>query len=244
MRRKTIKIHEAFKINLISVTPFFVATLWSTKNSLILLKQLVKDEKYERTIKNIIPLGSFTFSILLFTALLTRMNTPLGIIEYSTIQFLIILGTLGLGIVFAIRISFSQASNKELKIEDDIILQAIAFSQSALWIYLNILPATESINAMKGIVPTAAIVTYGIRAYAKLKNNNVWRYRSTYAVAVIVGISFYSFIWALLGPMTGFSIDGIDVTKTLISNQIAIVALLIMIVVGKRIRTRYVQDSN
>ena len=80
----------------------------------------------------------------------------------------------------------TQAGEKELLREDDILLQATSFSQSALWIYLSLVPSSIFLDLMKWAVPSTAIAFYGVRAYAKLKESNVWRLRSVYLLTGII----------------------------------------------------------
>ena len=87
---------------------------------------------------------------------------------------------------------FKHANEDELKMEDDVLLQATAFSQSALWIYLNMVSQNEYITVLKVIVPTIAILFYFMRAFAKIKNNTLWRYRSIYALSSVISVTFIS----------------------------------------------------
>jgi MFS family permease len=111
---------------------------------------------------------------------------------------------------------FGQANEDELKREDDILLQATAFSQAALFIYLNLLPSGDFVNILKLTVPIVAVSFYLVRAYAKLKNDNLWRYRSDFVLVAVVDVTLYSFV------MTGIQmehwinniliVDGADLT--------------------------------
>jgi hypothetical protein len=42
---------------------------------------------------------------------------------------------------------------------------------------------------LKWIIPLAAIICYGTRAYAKLKNNNKWRFYSILILSATIGVS-------------------------------------------------------
>jgi hypothetical protein len=87
------------------------------------------------------------------------------------------------------RIETKKADERETKAEDDILLQATAFSQAALWIYLNLITSNWMVDIMKVLVPSLAILFYAFRGYAKLKDSNRWRYRSMFLLAAVVGIS-------------------------------------------------------
>jgi hypothetical protein len=95
---------------------------------------------------------------------------------------------------------FSKAEEKELKAEDDILLQGTAFSQAALWIYLNIVPDSAVTAAMKVLVPSGALLFYSMRAYAKLKDSSLWRYRSLYVLSFVVVLSIVAVVGIFGGP--------------------------------------------
>jgi hypothetical protein len=92
---------------------------------------------------------------------------------------------------------------------------------------------------MKWLVPPLAVMTYSMRAYGKLKNNNLWRYRSIYATMFVIVITISVFIGSLIGTITGFVIDGVDVTKSLMSNPVSLLPLAFAIGFVKKIKTRY-----
>ena len=123
------------------------------------------------------------------------------------------------------RPNFGKAELDELRREDDILLQATAFSQAALWIYLNLLPNTEYITLFKWVIPSTAILFYSVRAYAKMKDNNKWRYGSMFILTLIIGISLYFVIrTSLQTQFTGFvRIDNVDVTFPLLGVNFSLI---------------------
>ena len=85
------------------------------------------------------------------------------------------------------------AKRKELKREDDILLQAVGFSQSTLIILLNILVEASDVKTFVTItVIICAVTFYAVRAWAKLKNNSKCRYYSMIILAFLIGFSLYS----------------------------------------------------
>ncbi len=81
----------------------------------------------------------------LTTALLLGMRNPLGITQ-AVLIYNILAAPLAIVLGSLREHSFKKAEESELKLEDDILLQAIAFSQSALWIYLNVVPIPASFS--------------------------------------------------------------------------------------------------
>ena len=116
-----------------------------------------------------------------------------------TLVFVVPMSVSAILLRFIKRQQIKKAEEKELHREDDILLQATAFSQSALWIYLNLLPANLFVGVMKWIIPAIAITFYSMRAYAKLKESNKWRYRSIYALSYVVSASVFVLVISLIG---------------------------------------------
>jgi hypothetical protein len=143
--------------------------------------------------------------------------------------------------MFVKRPPVKEAEDRELEKEDDILLQATAFSQSALWIYLNILPPNTYIDIMKWVVPSTAIIFYAVRAYAKMKASKIWRYRSIFALTFVVSASLFSLFMTVVE--TNFKnliiIDGKGVTTTLLIPLFALVYVVSTDVAHSYFRKRY-----
>jgi hypothetical protein len=97
------------------------------------------------------------------------------------------------------------------------------------------------IDLMKWIVPVVAIMCYGTRAYAKLKNNNKWRFYSVMILSVIIGVSRSTIGNYLMDTvLTGtLLIDGIDVTRHLVITPLGFLPSLIAVFSMPSIRKRY-----
>jgi hypothetical protein len=79
-----------------------------------------------------------------------------------------------------------QASPEESRKEDDVLLQAVALSQSVFFIYLNLIPSSDFIVAFKILVPALAASFYVLRAWAKITDNARFRYWSIWLFFFIV----------------------------------------------------------
>jgi hypothetical protein len=150
----------------------------------------------------------------------------------------------GLGLLLASllkkRFLFRQAEEEELKREDDILLQSTAFSQSILFIYLTLMEPTELILALKFFIPFFAFLFYTVRAYAKLKNSNQYRFLSMQVLGLVLGISIATLLLPFKASLNMvFQINGeistIDFT-TMVFNSIALGFLFSM---QELFKTRY-----
>jgi len=84
-------------------------------------------------------------------------------------------------------IEIQKARDEELKREDDVLLQAVAFSQSVLFVYLSFFSDSDHLmNSLKIMIPTVAVIFYCIRAWAKIKDNSRWRYYSVYVLFLVI----------------------------------------------------------
>jgi len=71
-----------------------------------------------------------------------------------------------------------RADGNELNREDDILLQAVAFSQSLFFIYLNLIPTSGLVTLYRVLVPIATVLFYTLRAWGKIENESKYRYWS------------------------------------------------------------------
>ena len=169
------------------------------------------------------------------------MKTPTGILQFGIVYAVELIAVTFIPAIVAERFSFQKADERELRTEDDILLQATAFSQAALWIYLSLTPSEFDVNIMKWLIPSAAIPFYGIRAYAKLKDSNTWRYYSIYALSIVFGISIGIVLRMTIGkPLeNNWFIDDVQVGGYLISIPLSLVPLVLALFMKDRIRERY-----
>ncbi|MFX0209666.1 MAG: hypothetical protein ACFFDT_27040 [Candidatus Hodarchaeota archaeon] len=113
------------------------------------------------------------------------------------------------------RIHIKKADKGELRREDDVLLQATGFSQSVLFIYLNLVPPNEIVDVFKFLVPFTAIVFYVLRGYAKIRNSNKYRYYSVRVFVFIIANSLSAIVWTI-NPFPLF-IEGTDVSYLLLA---------------------------
>lgn len=101
-----------------------------------------------------------------------------------------------------------QAQADELYREDDVLLQSIIFSQSVLFIYLNLIESSTFVNILKIIIPIFAITFYTIRSLGKILNNPKYRYYSIWLFAFIILLTLFAFFTLLI-----LGILGIEMTQ-------------------------------
>jgi len=174
-------------------------------------------------------------------AILNGITTFNGILQVTAILLAVFVLEVVLVYVIGNRFSFEKASERELRAEDDILLQATAFSQAALWIFLNLIPSDGITFFFKWLVPSVAILFYCLRAYGKLKDNNKYRYRSMLVFSFVIGFSIAVLTQVLIAPFWKglLIIDGMDLTANLVTPAIFGVPLLLSILFYKELRIRY-----
>lgn len=147
-----------------------------------------------------------TLILLLIAFIFTYFTTTQYGIYYTVISFLIMV--VGLITILKTRKLAKeigektiQADKSELEREDDVILDAIIFSQSAILLYINLIPLSNIENYKTFIniaILSVAIVFYAIRAYAKIKNSPKYRYCSIWVLFfVIIESCFVIFSYVL-----------------------------------------------
>ena len=169
------------------------------------------------------------------------MKTTAGILQFGTVYAFASIAVILIPATVAERFSFKKAYKKELRTEDDILLQATAFSQAALWIYLSLAPSDLVVDIMKAFVPSAAIAFYIVRAYAKLKDNDTWRFYSIYALSIVFGISIGIVFLMTIGKHLEniWFIDGVQVGNYLMSLPLSQAPLAFALLMKDKIRKRY-----
>lgn len=146
----------------------------------------------------IVSLASVSVAVLLF--LLKPPDIVFTILliiclTFSWAGFLIYAITAGIAKRFNERTH--RASSEELRREDDVLLQAVAFSQSVFFIFLNLIPESDINLAFKVLVPIVAILFYALRAWGKIKNSAKYRYWSVWALFSIVITTLVFFMLSL-----------------------------------------------
>jgi hypothetical protein len=182
----------------------------------------------------------FIVAFFVFVALKEGITSFNGILEVVVIMFLINLGVALVIFQIIERVSFKKASERELKAEDDILLQATAFSQAAVWIYLTLIPEDEKTFFFKLLVPSVAILFYCLRAIGKLKDNNKFRHYSMFVLSFVIGFSAYVLIDRMTPFWEGFLvIDGVEMTFKILAPIFLAAPVLLSVFFYDKLRTRY-----
>jgi hypothetical protein len=184
-----------------------------------------------------------TIAVVLFVsiAISNGVTTFIGVLQVVGLMILILVAAALLIYLFLTKISFKKASEKEMKAEDDILLQATAFSQAALWIYLSLIPSDDNIVALKWLVPSAAILFYCLRAIGKLKDNGKYRFYSIIVLFFVISLSVQVLILTVQSPFWEglIVIDGVDLTYVILARGITIAPAVAAIFFSAKIKTRY-----
>ena len=75
--------------------------------------------------------------------------------------------------------------------EDDVLLQAVAISQSILFFAVNLAEENGSKLIISALIVIFAGSFYILRAYAKIKDSAKYRYYSMLALALVIGDTVY-----------------------------------------------------
>jgi len=126
---------------------------------------------------------------------------------------------------------FKKATPDELHREDDVLLQATAFSQSVLVILLSQLSDEKLRGYVLYFIILVAITFYGLRAWAKIKDSQKYRYYSMIVFALVTVNSVLSLLKLSLNTPDVYIID--------LSYAYYVSALALAIVVEHISRKRY-----
>ena len=114
---------------------------------------------------------------------------------WSTIQFLLGILSNFLAWVLAYEIGkrlgskFTKATSEELRREDDVLLQATAFSQSVLVIILSLMSGEDTLRRqIIYFIIIVAVSFYALRAWAMIKDSSKYRYYSM-IIFTFVGVN-------------------------------------------------------
>jgi len=102
---------------------------------------------------------------------------------------------------------FIKATPDELHREDDVLLQATAFSQSVLVILLSQLSDEKLRGLVLYFIVLVAITFYGLRAWAKIKDSQKYRYYSMILFAFVTVNSVLSLLKLSLNIPDVYIID-------------------------------------
>lgn len=130
-----------------------------------------------------------------------------------------------------------QASPEELKREDDVLLQAVALSQSVFFIYLNLIESSIFVIAFKIIVPIFAVFFYILRGWAKIRNSSRHRYWSIWALIFIALNTVLWSMFALITLIMGF--ENMEIWRYLIPSLYSSIVFGSMRFVEEIFKKRY-----
>jgi len=146
--------------------------------------------------------------------------------------FLVVLMVLGQYIGIKVETKFAKATQEELNREDDVLLQATAFSQSVLIIIASQMLSENRLSiTLLTLTIIVTVAFYTLRAWAKIKNSQKHRYYSMVAFALLSSNSAFSFI-ALVFKLPDTYIIDLPTIYLGVSTALAIIA-------GKIARRRY-----
>ena len=81
----------------------------------------------------------------------------------------------------------AEADAEELKREDDVFLQGVAFSQTVLFFLVNLVVTEIGLRTLLGgMIAIFAVSFYVLRAVSKVKNNSRFRYYSMFFFSLVV----------------------------------------------------------
>jgi len=88
------------------------------------------------------------------------------------------------------------ANDDELLREDEVLMEATAFLQGIIFLYLSLIPGvTDSFaTLLKWSVPIFGVLFYMFRAYARIKRSGKFRYYSIYVFLFMVYFDISAFI--------------------------------------------------
>lgn len=155
------------------------------------------------------------------------------------LTYLVMLLIFGIGFIVAeiLGAKVTEAPLEEIQREDDVLLEAVAFSQSILFVLLSLMQSEDNLQRLllTGTVMTT-VAFYAIRAWAKIRNSPKYRYYSMIAFAVLFGNSVASILKLSFNIPDDFII--------IMSMAYSTVALSLVIIAEKVFKKRYGYESS
>jgi len=130
------------------------------------------------------------------------------------------------------------ASDDELLREDEVLMEATAFLQGIIFIYLNLVPGVTNyfVTTLKWSVPTFGVLFYICRAYARIKQSGRFRY---YSIWIFLYMIFFD-ISAFTGSYAPrFYIVGVDIMSTLLSAIAVWIFAILRYTLTEQAKARY-----
>jgi len=99
-----------------------------------------------------------------------------------------LIAVVGFAIALKLGAKVTKAESDELLREDDVLLQAVAFSQSILFVFANLTLEEVSLKlSASSFIVVFAVAFYILRAWAKIKDSPKYRYYSMIICAFVLG---------------------------------------------------------
>ena len=103
---------------------------------------------------------------------------------FSTLVVYVLIMIFGFIVAFKLGAKVTKANPEEIRREDEVLLQAVAFSQSVLFILVNQTPIEDKLQ-WSLLIAIVAVTFYALRAWAKIKDSPKYRYYSMLAFSFI-----------------------------------------------------------
>jgi len=133
------------------------------------------------------------FVALVTIAIILLFLCSIGMTFHILQLFLTVIGGFSILIVGSIigtklSAKITEAKPEEIQREDDVFLEAVAFSQSILFVLLSLMQSEDRLReALLYLTVMTTLVFYTLRAWAKIKDSPKYRYRSMIAFAFLSG---------------------------------------------------------
>ena len=130
------------------------------------------------------------------------------------------------------------ASDDELLREDEVLMEATAFLQGIIFIYLNLIPSdTDSLaTTFRWSVPVFGVLFYLLRAYARIRLSGKFRYYSIYVFSLMIFFDISAFMTSY-APQ--FYIADVDILHTLLSLIPVWIFTFLQVTLGEQAKARY-----
>ena len=130
------------------------------------------------------------------------------------------------------------ASQDELLREDEVLMEATAFLQGIIFIYLNLIPSVTNSFAttLKWSVPIFGVLFYILRAYARIKQSGKFRY---YSIYVFVHMIFFDVSAFVASYTPHFYIAGVDIMYPLLSSFPVLIFSFLQSTLAEQAKARY-----
>lgn len=171
----------------------------------------------------------FLFTVTAVIIMLTVMYLfcPFYIFQFSLDIFIgFLFAFVCIPIAMKARARVKKAKKEELLREDDVLLQAVAFSQSIIFILLNLTENTSKLTLIY-LVAFVTVIFYALRAWAKIKDSSKYRYRSMVVFSFICSNSVTSIISLLFTLPNRFYLFSLTSIYSGIAMGFSVIASLV-----------------